>query len=240
MGIFTDIIDDMKDRGQYGGMNVGWSSISPKIRHSNRHKEIFTSLGISAPNTVRDIGNIMFLNTSESLIGQCGKIELVLNWKYLTEKRKNELMLLRRKMRFDGSKISIDSSLNELDLAHKSILEILSGEADMSQTKCEDQETDNEFLQSFGQELLIRLVDYIRNVDDEKIVKNIIADMKYLVAIILQERNEEEEYESSIYSYVTYLQKNGLKYQDKDCRNCSIDVLFDDYKYCLVCGKRKS
>lgn len=238
MGIFADIIDDMKDRDQYDGMNVGWSSISPKIKCSSRQKDFLSSLGLTAPNTIRDVGNIIFFKATENTEIKRGKIELVLNWKYMTEKRKNELMLLRRKMKFEGSKISIDSSLEELDIAHKNILEILSSEPDMSKTRYEHQEKDEEFLSAFCQELLLRLLGYIKNVNEEKTMINIVMDMKYLTAVVLNILNE-EEYECSTYGYITYLQELGLKHQNIECKYCSIDVLFDDYKYCLACGKRK-
>lgn len=239
MGIFADIIDDMKDRDQYDGMNVGWSSISPKIRCSNAQKNILSSMGITAPNTIRDVGNIVFLQFSQKVNNQRGKIELILGWKYITERRKNELMMLRRKMNFEGSKLSIDSSLEELDIAHRNILEILSAEPDMVYISNFHNE-DDEFLISFSRELLVRLLRYIKNVSDEKSIKDIISDMKYLIAIILCRVNEEDEYECSIYEYITYLQSIGLKYREFDCKYCSIDVFFEEYKFCLVCGKRKS
>lgn len=238
MGYASMISDDIIDKGHANGMNTGWSSISPKIKYSSKESKMLSNLGFSETTEIKDIANIVFLK-QDSHVEECGKVEIIHKWKYITENRINFLLRLKRNISFEGAKISIDASLSELDDAYNNILGILKYEPDLCDVNIKEASLDNDYPQVFCKELVLRLIEYLKYVDEDELFKNIITDLKYLIAVILDSKNEDDEFVCAIVHYVEYLKSLGLSYDDQECVECGIDTVFDEYKHCLVCGKRR-
>lgn len=177
MGINSDILDKIRESGYSNDLNAGWSSISPCINYSKREMQTISSLGSGNISTINDIEKITFGIQSIDVELQKDNIEIIYIWKFITEKRKNELMTLRMNMKFDGSKMSIEASLSELEAAYENIMEILNARPDMCNIENYDMKSDIDFIQVFVKELLDRLLKYLTMVNDREIYKHIIESL---------------------------------------------------------------
>lgn len=237
------MIDDLIDSGHYDGMNTGCdfrpSYKRSTVPFSKRASELYSQLQADdVEPTIGNLENILFLRPEDTPEVKNTKIELVLEWKYITEKRKNFLIYLKRKLSFSGSIMSVDVSLGELNEAHRVIMDIVHNASDLLFPKFHSS-TDDEFDQYYARELLQKLLEFSTRVNDTNQAIAIVSDMKLLTAIALNKKNEESEYRCSISAYVDYLKQLGIKNSFRECRECHIDTQFDEYSFCLCCGKRK-
>ena len=237
MGYASLISDDIIDKGHENGINTGWSSISPRIRYSSKELKILSNLGISGVEEVQNIADIVFIKKNKD-IEELGRIELIHKWKFVTESRINFLLSLKRNITFDGTKRSVNASLSDLYDAYDNILEILKDTPDLSYTNIE-RNSDSDYAQLFCKELVLRLIAYLKYIDNEDTFKIVIMDLKHLIAVVLNSKNEDDEFICTIMDYVQYLKRLNISHIERECRECSIDVVFNEYNYCLVCGKRR-
>ena len=98
---------------------------------------------------------------------------------------------------------------------------------------------DDTFENNICLELINKLLLYLRNyVEKECAVEDIISDIKYLTAYKEHRVNNKGEYRCSENEYVNFLKSIIQNYSDKICKNCGTNIRFDEYKFCLVCGRK--
>lgn len=229
--VSRDIID--KNKG-IGGL-AGWSPITPKIQYSDKEKKIAEKIGVTEIAEISNIETAVFWKKKIKENYNVERCQLLFKWRYVTEHRLNRLLMLKRNLMFQGSKISLDSSISELDRAHENILSLLAEES-ISVYRCGTEYMDNDFEKEYAEELLKRILEVFKYTNDETIVKDIVWDLKYLTAVIMNKKNDKEEYICSASEYVSFLKRMGLKFYEKECEECRIETIFADYKYCVVCG----
>lgn len=240
-------VDDLIDLGCYDGLNTGWYYKFPyknnNIPFSKRANTLFSQLetnGVKIDDIesgVRNLEDILFINENDSPQIKTTKLELIFEWRFVTEGRKNDLIFLKNHLRFYGSKMSIDATINDLTDACRHINEIISKEPDICFSKQQWVKKDA-FINHYAKELIINLLNFLHHVEDNILIQDIIFDLKYLTAFILNKKNALGEFSCAETEYVKYLRDIGLKSELAECENCCIDTTFTDYRFCLCCGKR--
>lgn len=246
MGISWQV-DNLIDLGCYDGLNTGWYYKFPykhnNIPFSKRATTLFSQLDTNGVKIgdietgVSNLENILFINENDAPMIKTTKLELIFEWRFITEDRKNSLIFLKNRMRFYGSKMSIDATIDDLTDACQRINEIISKEPDVCFPK-QQMPPEDPFMRVYAKELSDNLLGFLHHVEDNLLIKDIIHDLKYLTAFILNKKNSLGDYSCSEIEYVKYLRSIGLKCELKECDNCCIDITFTDYRFCLCCGKR--
>ena len=157
MGYAGIISRDLIDKGM-GEWNVfGWSPILPDIRYSDAERRAVQELGRSGIEGLSNIEKIMFYKEVKNEEFRFGWNKLIFKWRYVIEKRLNILLSLKRRLKFQGSRLSVDASISEIERAHVNVMTLLSLEPDIPYQAQKPDDSDNDFEAVFCRELYERL-----------------------------------------------------------------------------------
>lgn len=251
MGFAGMVSRDFIDKDNVNGVNTGWSPVSTPITYSRKEREVLRKLkNLEALNMdtkgdsveqLKNIDSIVFYKKIEKANDkelERGAVGLIKKWRFVLESRRNRLLHLKRKMKFQGSQASIEVSISDIECAYKNVMQILKNEWNLSVTEKQNDDSDDNFEQVFASSLLEGIISIAKAVTAPKLIEAIISDMKYLAAVILGKKDENDEYVCSAVEYIGLLKKMKLTYESRECPECYVETAFREIPFCLNCGKR--
>ena len=175
------------DTDEYDGMGYAWTHPSRSggfVSFSGLGSQAYKRLDPIGEPTVQNLEHVLFIREKDSEEVVRDKMELLFEWKAITEERQNALLHLRRRLSFPGAQAFVDVAFGELEEAGAAIRNLISRNPDVWFPTKEERAKDS-FLQSFAEDLMKGLLEKLRTVSDPEVAGKLVHDLRLLTAVIL-------------------------------------------------------